>query len=1200
VCDPWYRSVSKPTRSQVPPFPAITDNLSLSRVYGYSCMATRNNAKYSACGAVIYPSGGTVVRVDLGSGTQSYGTVHAGFEICALAISIDRSILATSDVAAEPQIAVWSTSNIEHGPNRVIRGPHLHAITLLAFDDNNRGLLASVGADENHTVAVHDIVSGFLLFSSSTTKCKPLSLCFGNGARELVIVGVKNVLFFAFAAGHAATRHARASFARIGRQGTLQAFLCCAYMPSDDCIVGTADGHLYVLGKSSHELEKSVKAHDGFIYSMDAPWCRTGQITSVILATGARDGDIKLWNNALDMVSKFTNRGAGPVRSVFFSADLSRVLVGSQAAAQVREFRASDGVPTSPPLAGGGAAAGELWALATHPSARHAATASDEGALVIWDLDATDVRNARKVGKLLPGACRALTFSPDGTILVACFVDARGTSGGDDMDYLTTKLKIDGLVQLMRAETGTLVSEFTDARKWMRDIKFSPDGRSLVAGDVGGNVHIFVSDDNGQFTRKATLSLSMGAAICSIDIGVDNRHVQISDEARTISYGDLYVGIAVPDSVVFQDTEWATWTSPFGWPVTGVHEVYARPNAGRYETDTLDARGSLEPALSLSCLSRSNSSRVVATGDHYGVFRLLRYPAIEGAVDATRIGVAHVGTVRRLAWTADDSHVISIGSQDRNVCVWHYEPDSTNFDALNYASIDVQDYDDAIDADGGRAMAAAVERAFKTRGDMGGQEEASDWVAALVPPSNLEQEDPGEPQLTLELDCAHGHRSDDIRGCVGYNAKGGIVYAAGALGIIYDSRTHTQCFQFHHRGSASLAGLSTGKEAVSSLADIISLTVSFDGRFAASGDQGYFAHVRVWDAMTGKTICVLPRHLRCGICALSFSCNSSQLAAIGGDIDHSYALYATRSGEWQDATRVSFGSGMRSRVFCAVFVGIETYPCFLGSEDGVEFAWPSACGGIRRRGGLFDRQRSPRVPILCAVRAQAVLTDVTDTRSEAFAALTGTASGSLYLWNGTKVKDHIPNAHDGPVYAIAAATKRGMYATAGRDGTVKTWNCQLQPIESFKLTEIGTPLLTPTAASLCFAAPFETKLLVVARSGEMCELTTYSGNVAILTEAHARRKKQATESHGLDVNPKYSDLYATSGDDGTVRIWSCGSRRCMAKVLPDVLGGAAVRSCSWAPDGIRLAIGLGGDPTDKARDGTFVLLQVVMGVDCSA
>ena len=234
---------------------APTDALTLSRVFGYSCSASRNNAKYTECGAVIYPAGGTLVRVDLGSGAQSFGTAHAGFEICALAISLDKSIVATSDIGSDPQIALWSTSNITSGPSRIIHGPHSNAVTLLAFDDDKGERIASIGADSNHTVAVHDVSSGYLLFTSPTTKRKPLDLAFGRFGNEMAIVGVKHALFFTFTAGQVATRHASASFARVGRHGALQAFLCCAYLSGGNCIVGTADGHLFVFGGSSRDLE---------------------------------------------------------------------------------------------------------------------------------------------------------------------------------------------------------------------------------------------------------------------------------------------------------------------------------------------------------------------------------------------------------------------------------------------------------------------------------------------------------------------------------------------------------------------------------------------------------------------------------------------------------------------------------------------------------------------------------------------------------------------------------------------------------------------------------------------------------------------------------------------------------------------------------------------------------------------------------
>ena len=103
-CIPWFLVATPPqhqkTRDESSSAPP--DTLLLSRVFGYCSETSRNNVKYTACGAVIYPAGGTVIRVDIGNGGQSFGTFHAGFEICALTISKDRSKVATCDISREP------------------------------------------------------------------------------------------------------------------------------------------------------------------------------------------------------------------------------------------------------------------------------------------------------------------------------------------------------------------------------------------------------------------------------------------------------------------------------------------------------------------------------------------------------------------------------------------------------------------------------------------------------------------------------------------------------------------------------------------------------------------------------------------------------------------------------------------------------------------------------------------------------------------------------------------------------------------------------------------------------------------------------------------------------------------------------------------------------------------------------------------
>ena len=56
------------------------------------------------------------------------------------------------------------------------------------------------------------------------------------------------------------------------------------------------------------------------------------------------------------------------------------------------------------------------------------------------------------------------------------------------------------------------------------------------------------------------------------------------------------------------------------------------------------------------------------------------------------------------------------------------------------------------------------------------------------------------PDLEPRLDHVHGQRIEDVRSALRYNAHGAIVYAAGALGVVYTPSEHEQ--QFHRRSRA--------------------------------------------------------------------------------------------------------------------------------------------------------------------------------------------------------------------------------------------------------------------------------------------------------------------------------------------------------------------------------------------------------------
>jgi len=1007
--------------------------------------------------------------------------------------------------------------------------------------------------------------SGRLLYHApATTHLRPMHLAFSGSSSELCQVGQEHALYFTFAAGHAACHHAAISAARIGRHGKLQAYLSVAYLPDFSSVLGTADGHLYLISSHSRELVRSVKAHEAAVYALDAAWRRKKENASYTLVSGSRDGSIKLWSTELEMLAQLDNRGAGPVRSVHLSPDGTRVLVGSQATAELREFRCSDGAVIGDRLAGGGPAAGELWALTAHPFEQRIAVGSDEGALTTWQLD-TPASQARVAATRLPGAIRCLAYAPDAKLMAAAIggtdraVPLQWARQRADLGESSTKSSIksstnvvdSGAIHILRTDSGSLVQQLNDApREWTRDAKFSIDGKIFVAGSGDGQLHVYKAENRAAtFGHVANLKPAHEAVITNLDISADGAYAQSADEARVLSYVDLKLGVKLPDPAYLRDTPWATWTCPLGWPVLGVHKIMT----DHYE----DENGS----LSITAVARSRSGKLLAVGDRFGALMLLHFPAALNSGAPCFLGRAHCGAVRKLEWTCGDQHLVSIGQYDKCICVWRILEKEEQI-----STVPIQEINDiGLSLDGGRGLQRAIEATIaKSRG-----KEDTPWESALVPPSIVENEDFDTPRVNVRLLSAHGHRSDECRGNVKYNAQGQVVYASAALGVIYEKRTNSQVFHIHHTSSE--------------VSDISALTVSSDGRFAATGDQSSKPRLRVWDALTGTTIAVIPKHhsQRNGIMHLTFSQDNLHLASVSGD--QSYSLYTSLSGEWNDGTLLAHGPGPAvGRIFCIDYAGAQNYPLAVGTEAyGIEFVTPAACGGLHRI------KLAVSAPTAVSALARCFGED-----EDEIHILSGSAEGTLCVWSGQQLKERVAQAHQPgtPVYAVAVT--KNVYASGGADGMIKLWDSKLSLLQAFEMQKFR--VLIPSAASLCWSSNGK-KLLIVARSGEMLELAIESGSSVLLDEAHANTKLVASESHGLDPHPTNPDIYATTGDDATVRVWSISKRKCIQRSPPEILGGAACRCCAFAPTyGDRLAVGLGGDTGDRARDGTVAILRIDM------
>jgi WD40 repeat protein len=88
--------------------------------------------------------------------------------------------------------------------------------------------------------------------------------------------------------------------------------------------------------------------------------------------------------------------------------------------------------------------------------------------------------------------------------------------------------------------------------------------------------------------------------------------------------------------------------------------------------------------------------------------------------------------------------------------------------------------------------------------------------------------------------------------------------------------------------------------------------------------------VRLWDALTGKCLCALPRVHSKGVSQVAFSADGKWLASVGQDDNHTVATYYSPSGFWHDGSRVAVVNGPTSKILFAAFAGKEAFPLMIG------------------------------------------------------------------------------------------------------------------------------------------------------------------------------------------------------------------------------------------------------------------------------
>lgn len=350
--------------------------------------------------------------------------------------------------------------------------------------------------------------------------------------------------------------------------------------------------------------------------------------------TGANDGLIVMWNaqfkpqSQIDLKS-MVKIGAG-LRSMDIGSD-GTLLVGTRGA-DVLEI-APNGQKQRSIVQGhsaGKAKLAEVWGLAAHPTQMKFASAGSDNTVRVWN-----PKKMETISEPLQHDPTALDWSRDGRFI------AVGDRNGTARILDAQTLQICG-------QGNAFLAGKRDA--WVEDIKFSPCGQYVAFGTHGGlsKVDVWKIDQSGKMSKYCQANLALTSALSHIDWSQDSRLLMINSQANELLFMDLASKKQVNASST-KDTEWASMTCIFGWPVQGIW-----PGLDYTDVNSTD---------------RSRNGQLLATGDDFGCVKLFKYPCVVEQAQFNDYH-GHSSHVTKVRFSANDEYVVSTGGNDKTVMVW--------------------------------------------------------------------------------------------------------------------------------------------------------------------------------------------------------------------------------------------------------------------------------------------------------------------------------------------------------------------------------------------------------------------------------------------------------------------------------------------------------------------------------------------------
>ena len=834
----------------------------------------------------------------------------------------------------------------------------------------------------------------------------------------------------------------------------------------------------------------------------------------------------------------------------------------------------------------------ELWALATHPKVPVYFTAGDDRTLRCWSLTehkllsfTTLPEKCRAIDILPTDGCKSIALALNSGIVWIVSAEKLLNPHLKMMTYVDTSLnsekislnsiRVDAAVSSTAPESSSHqispeVKIIKDGgTQWIQEIKYSFDGSLLAVASHDKSIYLY--DVRNDYAPLPKLN-GHHSHVTHIDFGIilnvteeskesfdevkqvikkvtsvrdeETKEIKTVTEERKIERSDiciqstsgtheLFFWSVHNSSRIFQpsivkDAWWATWTSPYGWPVQG---IWSEKRDG----------------TNVTSVARSHTWKQVPTigvADNFGRVRLFNYPCVNiGAPDKCYKG--HSNNITNIRFSYDDAYCLSIGGDDKSVFVW---------------ATDILDEIREREVLKSVTSSASVKPKISSEPHLEDEEESFSqvlkpptggdealavlpWKGAIREPSDW-KEPPNlgdAPDHSLVLSFVYGYRGWDCRNNLDFVTNSfRIAYHIAAVGIVYNSQDNTQVHNLDHDD------------------DILCLAVHPAGHSIATGEIGPKPKIIIWDANTGVTVRTIMYHTK-GVSHLTFSGSGNLLISIGMDQDRIIAVHNSKTG-------VLVGTGKAGKGIDVHSISAHGDVGFLTAGKNLVKFWdlptgPTAVGELASKAGMYHKSVEARVVVSTAYMG-------TD-------AITGMSDGTLLLWKDRTNTKFVSKAHKGPITSLYSVIDTASPAlgvgdgnngphviSGGKDGFVYIWSAQLSKVWTLDLNLTQPVSICPQIQSL---ATKDGKILIGTKGSEIYEINVL--NPAETFRWMQGHSDERSELWGLDVHPKGSK-FVTAGDDMTVRVWDMKGRQ----QLHIANMNSKIRSVAFNFDGSNIAV----------------------------